>query len=164
MPVAAPADKRFRRSHVHPGKKRRWIPSWRTTAILAVVAIGGLYLVTRVAGFVLKTEALTVNTIDIEGTHRMAPDEALALLDGLRGASIVTVDLDDWREKLLAAPWVDEAVLGRGEADRRLLAGHGRGGARGERDGGEQSGEGGAMRSHEPRLEPAGTRRQSPGG
>ena len=35
MPVAAPADKRFRRSHVHPGKKRRWIPSWRTVAIVA---------------------------------------------------------------------------------------------------------------------------------
>lgn len=113
MPVAAPADKRFRRSHVHPGKKRRWVPSWRTMAIIAVVAIGALYVVSRVAGFVLKAEALTVNTITVKGTHRMAQGEALALLDGLRGASMVTVDLDNWREKLLAAPWVDDVAMRR---------------------------------------------------
>ena len=113
MPVAAPADKRFRRSHVHPGKKRRWVPSWRTTAIVVVVAIGGLYAVYRVAGFVLRAEALTVSTITVQGTHRMSPGEALALLDGLRGASIVTIDLDDWRQKLLDAPWVAAVAMRR---------------------------------------------------
>ncbi len=111
MPVAAPADKRFRRSHVRPGKKRRWIPSWRTLVIVAVVAIGALYVVSRVAGYVLRAEALTINNITVKGTHRMAPGEALALLDGLRGTSMITVDLEQWRQKLLLAPWVDDVTM-----------------------------------------------------
>jgi cell division protein FtsQ len=113
MPVAAPADKRFRRSHVHPGKKRRWIPSWRTAAIALVVALGTIYGLFRAAGFALSTDALTIGTITVEGTSRMAPGEALAVLDGLRGASMVTVDLEPWRQKLLDAPWVADAEIRR---------------------------------------------------
>ena len=94
MPVAAPADKRFRRSHVHPAKKRSWMPSWRTVAIVTVVSVAGVYAVSRVAGFVLTAEALTITTIDVKGTQRMAPEDALALLDGMRGTSMVTDDLE----------------------------------------------------------------------
>ena len=113
MPVAAPADKRFRRSHVHPGKKRRWVPSWRTVAIAAVVSVAAVYALSHIAGFVLKAEALTINNIAVKGTHRMAPGEALALLDDLRGVSMITVDLEDWRQKLLAAPWVADVAMRR---------------------------------------------------
>ena len=113
MPVAAPADKRFRRSHVHPAKRRKWLPSWRTAAIVAVVSVVGGYAVSRAAGLVLTTQALTITDIDVTGTHRMAPGEALALLDGLRGASMVTVDLETWRGKLLEAPWVADVAMRR---------------------------------------------------
>jgi cell division septal protein FtsQ len=113
MPVAAPADKRFRRSHVHPGKKRRWLPSWRTLAVGVVVLVVVVYGVFRVAGVALKANALTINTITIEGTHRMALGEAMALLDGLRGSSMVTADLESWRQKLLDAPWVADASIRR---------------------------------------------------
>ena len=113
MPVAAPADKRFRRSHVHPAKKRRWMPSWHTVAIVAVVSAVGVYAVSRAAGLVLTAQVLTITTIDVKGTHRMAPGEALALVDGLRGASMVTVDLETWRGKLLDAPWVADVAMRR---------------------------------------------------
>lgn len=113
MPVAAPADKRFRRSHVHPGKKRGWIPSWRALAIGLAASMIALYAVSRAAGPALSADALTVSQIALTGTHRMAPGEALALLDGLRGSSMVTVDLERWRRKLLEAPWVAEAAMRR---------------------------------------------------
>lgn len=111
MPVAAPADKRFRRSHVHPGKKRGWIPSWRTLAIGLVLSTTVIYAVSRAAGFALSATALAVSKISLTGTQRMAAGEALALLDGLRGSSIVTADLEPWRLKLLEAPWVADAAM-----------------------------------------------------
>lgn len=111
MPVAAPADKRFRRSHVHPGRTRRWITSWRALAIGLVVAAIVIYAVSLAAGLALSTGALTVSKITLTGTQRMATGEALALLDGLRGSSIVTADLEPWRLKLLEAPWVADAAM-----------------------------------------------------
>ena len=113
MPVAAPADKRFRRSHVHPGKKRGWLPSWRTAAIGLAVFVVVVYGVFRAAGVALSADALTINTITVTGTNRMAPGEVLAVLDGLRGTSMVTADLENWRQKLLDAPWVAEASIRR---------------------------------------------------
>ena len=66
MPVAAPADKRFRRSHVHPAKKRRWMPSWKTVAIVVTVLAAVLYGVFRAAGVALSANALTINTITVK--------------------------------------------------------------------------------------------------
>ena len=113
MPVAAPADKRFRRSHVHPAKKRRWMPSWKTVAIGVTVSAAVVYGTFRAAGVALTANALTINTITVTGTSRMAPGEALAILDGLRGSSMVTADLESWRQKLLDAPWVADASIRR---------------------------------------------------
>ncbi len=113
MPVAAPADKRFRRSHVHPGKKRNWLPSWRTAAIVVVVVAVVLYGAVRVAGFVLGADALAVRSIAVTGTNRMPEGDVLAILDGLRGTSMVTADLEGWRQKLLDAPWVADASIRR---------------------------------------------------
>ena len=113
MPVSAPADKRFRRSHVHPGKKRGWLPSWRTVAIGAAVSVVVVYGVFRAAGVVLSASALTINTITVNGTNRMAAGDVQSILDGLRGTSMVTADLESWRQKLLDAPWVAEASIRR---------------------------------------------------
>jgi cell division septal protein FtsQ len=113
MPVAAPADRRFRRSHVQPGKKRRWMPSWRTIATVTVITIVAVYGIARVAGLALSARAMTISTITVTGTNRMAPGEALAVLDGLRGSSILTTDLEPWRQKLLNAPWVADATMRR---------------------------------------------------
>jgi cell division protein FtsQ len=111
MPVAAPADRRFRRSHVHPGKKRRWMPAWRTIAIVTVIMVVAIVGVSRLAGLALSTNALTISRVTVTGTNRMAPGEALAILDGLRGESMMTADLEHWRRKLLDAPWVADATM-----------------------------------------------------
>ena len=113
MPVAAPADKRFRRAHVHPAKKRRWMPSWKTVAVAVTLSAVVLYGVFRAAGVALTANALSINTITVDGTSRMAPGEALAILEGLRGSSMVTADLESWRQKLLMSPWVSDASIRR---------------------------------------------------
>jgi cell division protein FtsQ len=113
MPVAAPADKRFRRSHVHPGRKRGWLPSWKTLAIAVAVVTVVVYAVFRAAGVALSADALTIDSITIEGANRMAERDALAILDGLRGSSMVTADLEGFRQKLLEAPWVADATMRR---------------------------------------------------
>jgi cell division protein FtsQ len=39
--------------------------------------------------------------------------EVLAVLNGLRGESLVWTDLDRWRKRLMASPWVRDAALRR---------------------------------------------------
>jgi len=113
MPVAAPADKRFRRSHVKPAPRRpareRWLAILRATIFLSIVG----YALYRSATLALSSEALTVTHITVDGNSRMSKGEVLALLDGLHGANLLLADLDDWREKLLRSPWVAEASIRR---------------------------------------------------
>src|SRR5688500_4654381 len=114
MRVSAPADKRFRRAHVRPARKRSWAAlPWRTVAAIAAVCAVVVYGSYRVAGFLTASEALTIETITVKGTSRMSPGEVLAVLDGLRGTSMVTADLDAWRRKLLESPWVADAAIRR---------------------------------------------------
>jgi cell division septal protein FtsQ len=63
--------------------------------------------------FVLASEALTVTRITVQGNQRMSKGEVVGLLDGLSGASIVMTDLEGWRQKLLASPWVADAAIRR---------------------------------------------------
>ena len=113
MAVAAPADKRFRRAHVHPARRRSWVPLWRRLAsVLALCAVAA-YVTYRAADLVIADEALTITKITVTGTNRMSPGEVLALLQGLRGSSMVTADLDGWRRKLLESPWVEDAAIRR---------------------------------------------------
>ena len=113
MAVAAPADKRFRRAHVSPGRRRSWRPSWWTLARVAMVCAVIAFGMYRAVGLVLSAEALTINRITVRGNERMSRGEVLALLDGLRGGSMVTADLEGWRQKILTSPWVADAALRR---------------------------------------------------
>jgi len=112
-PVAAPADKRFRRSKVSPTRQRHWLPSWWTISrVGAAVIVVGLALYVTI-GFVLASDAFTVTRITVQGNHRMSRGEVLGLLDGLSGASILMTDLESWRQKLLDSPWVADASIRR---------------------------------------------------
>jgi cell division protein FtsQ len=116
MPVAAPADKRFRRARVNPKRRRSWRswrPSWWTLARLAVVCVVLAFGMYRAVGLVLSAQALTVNRITVRGNERMSRGEVLSLLEGLRGGSMVTADLEGWRRKLLTSPWVADAAIRR---------------------------------------------------
>jgi cell division protein FtsQ len=113
MPVAAPADKRFRRAHVSPAKRVTLRGAWPTlvrVAAAAVLAIGVVYVVTE---RVLSAESLTISNITVSGNARISRGEVVALLDGLRGANMLTADLDTWRRKLLDSPWVADAAIRR---------------------------------------------------
>jgi len=113
MPVAAPADKRFRRAHVHPARRQSWRPSWRTlAAALAVTALSG-YAMYRAAHLLIRAEVLTITRVTVTGNQRISHGEVLALLDDLRGSNILTADLDRWRRKLQESPWVADAAIRR---------------------------------------------------
>ncbi len=112
-PVAAPADKRFRRAHVTPARRPAWRLRWRAIArALVFLALAG-YGAYRAIDLAFSAQALTVTRISVDGNSRMSKGEVLALLEGLRGANLITADLDEWRGRLLNSPWVADAAIRR---------------------------------------------------
>jgi cell division protein FtsQ len=113
-PVAAPADKRFRRAHVKPSGKRRsrlrgvWMAA-RTAMGMAVVA----YAAWRGAALLAGAGSLRVAHVTVTGNHRLSNGEVLSLLDGLSGRNILGLELDAWQERLQSSTWVEEATLRR---------------------------------------------------
>ena len=90
----------------------------RTRAAQAAV-LGALALYAGYRGVeaLLATDALTVTRITVSGNARLSRGEVLSLVDGLQGRNMLLVSLEDWRQKLLASPWVGEATI------RRVLPG-----------------------------------------
>jgi cell division protein FtsQ len=118
MPVSTPADKRFRRAHVSPARRRGWLGlSWPKAAGAAAGLALLLYAASRAASLVLSSQALAVTRIAVSGNVRLSSGEVLALLDGLQGTNMVSIDLEAWRQRLLGSPWVADAAL------RRVLPG-----------------------------------------
>jgi cell division protein FtsQ len=118
MAVSAPTDKRFRRARVTPARKRgRFDVSRRRVAYAAALSAIVLFLGYRVAELVLTAEALTVTRITVSGNTRLSRGEVLSLLDGLSGRNMLLVSLEEWRQKVLASPWVEDAAI------RRVLPG-----------------------------------------
>ena len=113
-PVAAPADKRFRRAHVKPSGKRRsrlrgaWIVA-RVVVGLTMVA----YAAWRGAALVATAGSLRVTNLTVLGNQRLSTGEVLSLLDGLRGRHILGIDLGEWQQRLQSSAWVEEATLRR---------------------------------------------------
>jgi cell division protein FtsQ len=113
-PVAAPSDRRFRRAHVKPGRRRGWLVATAKPALKALVlAALALYAVYRGGSVVTHASILQIDDIVIRGNGRLSNGEVLAVLGGLRGENIVTTDLDSWRRRLMASPWVREAAFRR---------------------------------------------------
>jgi cell division protein FtsQ len=113
-PIAAPSDRRFRRAHVKQGRKHR---HWRRRvmpivrgAVIALVATYGVY---RLASVAAHAHVLRVDRITVRGNERLSREDVLAVLTGLRGESLVWTNLEAWRRRLLATPWVREAALRR---------------------------------------------------
>jgi cell division protein FtsQ len=111
--VAAPADKRFRRAHVSPARRRRLRLSKVLIAKIAATVVVGVCVVYVAASFVLTANVLKVAHIRVDGHQRMSRGEVITRLDGLEGTNMLTVDLESWRRKLKDAPWVADATLRR---------------------------------------------------
>jgi cell division protein FtsQ len=111
---AAATDKRFRRAHVKPSRKRTpasryaWL-AMKALAIALVVGYGGYLGVTAIAA----SQTLQVSHLVVRGHQRMSTGEVLALVDGLRGENILAIRIGDWQQKLLASPWVERATIRR---------------------------------------------------
>jgi cell division protein FtsQ len=112
--VAAQTDRRFRRHHVKPARHRR---TWRSFAAPAIVAaalvLAALFALMRGRAAVVRLGMLPVEHIVVHGNDRLSKGEVAGLLDGLRGQSLFGADLDVWRRKLMASPWVRDAALRR---------------------------------------------------
>jgi cell division protein FtsQ len=110
--VAAPSDRHFRRAHVKPRRGRRFGRFVGPVVVGAGLALGVLYAcstsTTRSGAGVLRIERIAV-----QGNERLSTGEVLALLNGLRGQSLIWTDLDRWRTRLLASPWVADATFRR---------------------------------------------------
>jgi cell division protein FtsQ len=112
--VAAPADRRFRRAHLKPARKRgRWQLLVRPLAIGAAAAAVLGYGVYRASILAARAQVLQVDRIAVRGNARLSKGEVLAVLNGLRGENIVSTDLERWRRRLMASPWVRDAALRR---------------------------------------------------
>jgi len=114
MAVTVPSDKRFLRSQVHTPRRRRLRarPIVRIARVLVVagVLIYGGFWSARAAG---DLRWLRVQDISVTGNQRVPTSEIHALVDGLKGESLLSTDLDRWRSRLLASPWVADAILRR---------------------------------------------------
>jgi cell division protein FtsQ len=112
--VAAQTDRRFRRAHVKPSRRKR---NWRALALPALIwcgcAAGLAYGVVRTFAVAAHAHVLEVEQITVRGNQRLAKGEVLAILSGLRGENLVWTDLDLWRKRLMASPWVRDASLRR---------------------------------------------------
>jgi cell division protein FtsQ len=112
--VAAPADRRFRRAHVKPGRrKRHWHALFRALLGYATLVLALSYGVYRASSVAAAAHVLRVERIVVRGNSRLSRGEVLAVLNGLRGESLVWTDLDRWRKRLMASPWVRDAALRR---------------------------------------------------
>ena len=114
MAVSAPTDKRFRRAHVSPARRRRWLSVSRKHLVYALMATVALaFGIQRTAAYMVSSDALVVSRITVSRNVRMSRGEVVSLLDGLQGRNMLLLDLDGWRSKLLASPWVADAALRR---------------------------------------------------
>jgi cell division protein FtsQ len=112
--VAAQTDRRFRRAHVKPARRKRgWRGRARPLLIWASLTAALIYGVYRTSAIAAHAHVLQVEKIIVRGNERLSKGEVLAVLNGLRGENLVWTDLDRWRARLKASPWVRDAALRR---------------------------------------------------
>ena len=112
--VAAPADKRFRRPHVKPARRRQVSlrRAWLVGRIVAVLGVA-LYAGWRGTALVLGAPALQVARVTVRGNERLSTGEVRSIVDGLKGQNILTVELAEWRKRLMTSPWIEDVTLRR---------------------------------------------------
>jgi cell division protein FtsQ len=115
MAVKAPVEKNFRRAKVRPGTRRGGSAAWLTWragrwafALLVVIYAGY-----RGSMLVLHASGLQVRRISVHGNVRLSSGEVAAMVEGLRGANILTADLAGYRRRLMESPWVADVALRR---------------------------------------------------
>jgi cell division protein FtsQ len=111
---AVATDKRFRRAHVKPSRKRSAASkhAWFAVKLVIFVVVLG-YATYRGVTLVAAAPSLQIGHMVVRGHERLSTGEVLALVDGLRGQNILAVSLAEWQQKLLSSPWVERATIRR---------------------------------------------------
>ncbi len=115
MSVRVAAEKNFRRAKVKPVKKRGGSSGWLTwrTGVALTVGLLAVYATYRATNLVLNASMLQVRKITVQGNVRLSSGEVQTLVQGLRGTNILAADLDRYRRRLLASPWVADVAIRR---------------------------------------------------
>ena len=113
-PGRAPTDKRFRRAHVKPSRRRSPASkhAWLAARLFALALVLG-YAAYRGVTLIAAASSLQIGHMVVRGHERLSTGEVLSLVEGLRGQNILAVKLDEWQQKLLSSPWVEHATIRR---------------------------------------------------
>ena len=114
MAVKTAVERNFRRAKVksprkRPGRIRTALRVLRPLLVIALALFAG-YLA---LDLVVSASALQIRKVTVSGNLRLSAGEVQALVDGLRGTSILTADLPLYRHRLLESPWVADAAMRR---------------------------------------------------
>jgi len=110
--VAAPADRRFRRSGFRPDRRRLGRTLVRIAAWL-VPGAAGIGAAMWLLSALLHAELLSVQHVAVRGNVRLTSGEVETLMDGVRGENIFQVDFERYRRRVMDSPWVADVTLGR---------------------------------------------------
>jgi cell division protein FtsQ len=112
--VTTATDKRFRRAHVKPSRRRSPASkqAWLAARLIALTVVVG-YAAYRGVSLLAAASSLKIGQMVVRGHERLSTGEVLALVEGLRGQHILAIELDEWQTKLLASPWVESATIRR---------------------------------------------------
>jgi cell division protein FtsQ len=116
MAVKAATEKNFRRAKVRPsGRKGGAVAGWLTWRIgrWAIAGVVVIYAGYRAGALVLQASGLQIRKIAVHGNVRLSSGEVQAIVEGLRGANVLTADLAGYRRRLMESPWVADAALRR---------------------------------------------------
>lgn len=109
--VAAPADRRFHRAEL--GTERRRTHARRRLlrrGAVALVLVGCLGWASRALA---DSTLLTVRHVEVSGTRYLSAADVESLVTGVRRESILRVDLEAYRQRVLDSPWVMAANVSR---------------------------------------------------
>ena len=111
---AVATDKRFRRAHVKPARRRSSTSkhAWLAARLVIMVLVVG-YAAYRSVTLIAAAPSLQISHMTVRGHERLSAGEVLALVEGLRGQNILSVSLDEWQTRLLSSPWVESATIRR---------------------------------------------------
>ena len=114
MTVKATAERNFRRTSARAARRKRIRirPSGPVVrrGLSVLLLVFGVY---QGIAFAFTTPFLRVNRISVHGNVRLSSGEVQALVEDLRGTSILRVDLDAFRQRLVESPWVSDVALRR---------------------------------------------------
>ena len=113
MSVHTQTDRRFRRT-TRPGQgtrgaTRRWLRVTRRVCLAGGIVVIGY----SAAALLVVAPFLAVEHIVVRGQDQLSQSEVRALVLGLHGENILTVDLEVYRQRLIASPWLRDGTLRR---------------------------------------------------